>query len=194
MIKITRPPCPHPHALESNNYKHPRNKEALKAASYDKCMYCESKISHIDFAHIEHIKPKAVGKYPELEFDWNNLGYACPKCNNEKSDKFYEDTPFIDPYSSDPSHHFFAFGSMLFSKNGCERAEISIKEIALNRPELLEKRQQRIDDISKAINACNRITSVELKRIAISELKKESEEDKEYSIFVKSFFHTCELE
>lgn len=193
MIKLTRPICPHPRALASGNYKHPINKEALKQASYDKCMYCESKISHIDFAHIEHIKPKSADKYPELEFSWENLGYACPRCNNEKSDKYYEETPFIDPYLIDPENHFVAFGSILFPKNGCERADISIKEIGLNRPELLEKRQQRIDDINKALIACDRTESVELKRLAILELKKESCVDKEYSIFVKSFFQACEV-
>lgn len=59
MIKLERPDCPYPAALEAGNYKHERNKLALKQASHDKCMYCECKISHIDFAHIEHIKPKA---------------------------------------------------------------------------------------------------------------------------------------
>ena len=72
MIRLVRPTCPHPAALQNGNYKHPRNKQALKDAAFDKCMYCESRISHIDFAHVEHIKPKAEDKYPQLAFAWNN--------------------------------------------------------------------------------------------------------------------------
>lgn len=184
MIKITRPECPHTIALENGNYKHHLNKEALKKANYDKCMYCESKISQIDFAHIEHFKPKAADKFPELEFVWDNLGYACPKCNNAKSDKFHSDAPYIDPYSEDPSEYFVAAGALLFIKNGSERSEISIRDIELNRPELLEKRLEKITEIQKSISACHRTTNVALKDAALNELERESSSKKEYSFFV----------
>ncbi|WP_410210711.1 HNH endonuclease [Aquirhabdus sp.] len=188
MIKLNRPPCPHPVALINNNYKHPTNKQALKDASNDKCMYCESKISHIDFAHVEHIKPKAIDKFPELEFVWDNLGYACPKCNNAKLNHFYDHLPFIDPYKEDPSDFFFAFGSFIFEKDGCERADITIRIIELNRPDLLEKRMNKIIDIQKALNACHRTANSSLKCLILDELKKESEPDKEYSFFIKALF------
>ncbi|WCP66376.1 HNH endonuclease [Vibrio tubiashii] len=187
MIRLTRPACPHPEALASNNYKHPINKEALKNASNDKCMYCECKISHIDFAHVEHIKPKAEGKYPELEFTWSNLGYACPKCNNAKSDKYYEDTPYINPYDEEPENYLVAFGTYLFSKNGCERGDLTISDLQLNRPDLLEKRQLRIEEFKSSIDACFRTSSQVLREAALAELRKESEADKELSLFVKSF-------
>jgi uncharacterized protein (TIGR02646 family) len=186
MVKLERPLCPYPDALANFNYKHPLNKQALKESSYDKCMYCESKISHIDFAHIEHIKPKAEGKFPGLAYEWNNLGYACPRCNNAKSDKFYDDLPFIDPYSEKPEDHIFACGAMLFQKNGSERGQITIKEIELNRPELLEKRLERVSNIIKALDACHKAVSPIIKRLALIELAKEAEVDKEYSIIVKA--------
>ena len=186
MIKLIRPPCPYPAALDRSDYKHATNKNALKEASADKCMYCESKISHIDFAHIEHIRPKAEGKFPELEFVWDNLGYACPKCNNIKSDKFQNDLPYIDPYLENPSNHFFAAGSWLFVKNGCERSDITIRDIGLNRAELLEKRLEKITEIQKAITACFRTTNITLRTMALDELRRESEPDKEYSFFVEA--------
>lgn len=188
MIKLSRPECPHPASLLNGNYKHPVNKEALKKANSDKCMYCESKISQIDFAHIEHFKPKATDKYPELEFVWDNLGYACPKCNNAKSDKFHNDTPYIDPYSEDPSEYFYATGAWLFIKNGSERSEISIRDIELNRPELLEKRLEKITEIQKSINSCHRTSNEALKAAALNELEQESCSEKEYSFFVVALF------
>lgn len=186
MIKIDRPECPHPVALDNENYKHPKNKDALRRANHDKCMYCESKISHIDFAHIEHIKPKSEDKFPELSYDWNNLGYACPKCNNAKSDKYFNDTPFLDPYQESPNEHLFACGSFLFHKNGSERGELTIREIELNRPELLEKRMEKINDIIKTIDACYRTSSAELRASALNELKQEAEPDKEFSFLIQS--------
>lgn len=190
MIKLERPHCPHPNALQNNDYKHPLNKSALASASYDKCMYCESKISHIDYAHVEHIKPKADGKYPELAYVWENLGYACPKCNNNKSDKYFPDTPYIDPYLEVPGDHIFSCGALLFQTNGSERGEISIRDIGLNRPDLVEKRMVRIQDIQKALNATFRSTNATLRAAAIKELENESNPDKEYSLCIRSFLQS----
>lgn len=184
MIKISRPKCPYPIALDNRNYKHQINKTALKEASYDKCMYCESKISHIDHAHVEHFKPKAADKFPELEFSWENLGYACPKCNNNKSDKFHDDCPYIDPYSENPSEYFFAYGTFLMIKNGSERSELTIRDIGLNRPELLEKRLEKINEIEKALMACHRTKNAALREFALEELQQEASKEKEYSLFV----------
>ncbi len=184
MIRLNRPACPHPEALNNKNYKHPTNKEALKESAYDKCMYCESKISHIDFAHVEHIKPKADDKFPDLEFVWENLGYACPKCNNAKSDKYDPAAPFLDPYNEDPSIELFAFGSFLFPRNGSERAELTIREIELNRGDLIEKRQTKIAEIQKVLNLCFRTKSQTLRNAALLEIRNEASAEKEYSFIV----------
>jgi len=165
MIKLTRPICPNPDSLSNGNYKHRDNKSALREANKDKCMYCESKIPHIGFAHIEHFRPKAADKYPELEFVWDNLGYVCEKCNNTKSSKFDEQTP------------------------GCERAELTIIDVGLNRVELLEKREEKLRGIDTAIKACYRSNNQSLRDAALNELKKMAEPDKEFSFFVDSFIN-----
>ncbi len=186
MIKLERPECPYPKALDDGNYKHKTNKEALRQASFDKCMYCESKISHIDFAHVEHLKPKAEDKYPELEFVWENLGYVCPKCNNSKRDKYDESTPYIDPYSENPEEYILAFGAFLYHKNGSERGELTITDIELNRADLIEKRYERIKEIIKAITSCRRTNNTTLRDNALDEIKREMLADKEYSLIVKT--------
>lgn len=186
MIRIKRPECPYPQALKDGNYSHSTNKEALRGGNFDKCMYCESRISHIDHAHIEHIKPKAPDKYPELVCTWGNLGYACSRCNTNKSDKYSETTPYIDPYSEDPEEHIFVYGALLFSKNGSERGELTISDIGLNRPELIEKRQDRVGEIEKAIKACFRTKDTTLQSNALKAIKEETLPDKEYSLVVKT--------
>lgn len=186
MIKLTRPDCPNQQALNAKNYKHPDNKKALATATSNKCMYCESSITHIDFGDVEHIKPKADDKYPNLAYEWSNLGLACGKCNNAKSSKFFKEAPFIDPFSENPEEHLIALGAMITQRNGSVRGEITISEIALNRPELLEKRMERMQTIIVALNAAHRTQLEMLKASALAELEKEAQPDKEYSLIVKA--------
>ncbi len=186
MIKLTRPPCPNQHALDAKNYKHPDNKKALATASSNKCMYCESDITHIDFGDVEHIKPKDDDQFPHLAYEWSNLGLACGKCNNNKSDKYFAIAPFIDPYAENPEDHLFALGAMITQRSGSARGEITIKEIGLNRPELLEKRSERMQTIIVALNAAYRTQVEILKNAALAELEKEAQPDKEYSLIVKA--------
>lgn len=188
MIKLNRKECPNPNAL-STDYKNKENKEALKQSSFGKCMYCESKISHIDYGDVEHIKPKK--NYPNLKFTWNNLGISCTKCNREyKHDKYDESTPYIDPFSENPSEHLRVFGSFLFSEKGSERGEMTIKDIGLNRVGLLEKRTAKINTIDKTIKACYRTASEDLRKSALDSLKVEADDDKEYALTVKTFLNS----
>lgn len=191
MVKINRPLCPNPKALKTN-YKHPENKRALINASFGKCMYCESKVSHIDYGDVEHIKPKS--KFPNFEFDWNNLGYACARCNREhKKDKFNEDNPYINPYEDNPDDHIVALGAFMTEKQGSEKGEITILDIGLNRMSLIEKRQEKISTIQKTIKACFRTSDSSLKKNALIELKKEAEIDKEFSLCIKYLLKNQEV-
>lgn len=182
MRRLHRPCCPNPIALRTN-YKHPQNKEALQNASYGKCMYCESQVSHVYFGDVEHIRPKAQGRFPQLQFEWSNLGYCCARCNNSKKDEFDEECPLIDPYSEDPSEHFLAFGPFLRHKAGSERGALTIITIDLNRPELIERRGIRINELQSAIDACYRTSSDTLRNTLLTALDQESGMNKEFSMF-----------
>ena len=157
MIKLTRPTCPNPNALRTN-YKNPENKDALRQASSDKCMYCESKISHIYYGDVEHIKPKET--YPQFEFVWENLGYVCAKCNGKKLNKYDDNCPYINPYEESPADFIAPFGELLRQFRGNERGEYTILEIDLNRSELAEKRLNRMRVIANLIDKINRTQNV----------------------------------
>ncbi len=187
MIKLTRKNCPNPTALVTD-YKNKENKTALKESSFDKCIYCESKISHIEYGDVEHIKPK--GKYPQLKFTWTNLGFACEICNRQyKHEKYDEATPYINPFNDDPSAHIIANGAFLFQNQGSERGELTIIDIGLNRSGLIEKRQERINDINNTIKACFRTQNPTLRQNALDALKVEANSDKEYSFTVKALLN-----
>jgi len=183
MIALVRPDCPDPQALAGGDYKHPLNKEALRESTSGKCMYCESKIEHNSFAHVEHIKPKA--KFPELEFVWENLGFSCQRCNTHKGEKYDEVTPFINPYNDNPEDHIVFMLFYVYPKQGSERGEYTISELRLNRPGLIDRRKDRFDKINAMINAVFRTSSESLRNQAIAELRTEAGKDKEYSAMVK---------
>jgi uncharacterized protein (TIGR02646 family) len=182
MRRLYRPACPNPTALKTN-YKHPDNKVALLSASHGKCMYCESQVSHVYYGDVEHIRPKAVGKYPELEFEWTNLGYCCARCNNAKNDQFDATCPIVDPYSEDPDNHLLAFGTTVRHKAGSERGAITIATTELNRAELIERRAIRLTQLQSALDACYRTSNEVVRATLLAALDEEGSADKEFSMF-----------
>jgi uncharacterized protein (TIGR02646 family) len=179
MIKVSRPQCPNPNALRGN-YKHPDNKVALKESSHDKCIYCESKVTATYYGDIEHLKPKS--KYPDLECNWDNLGFVCAICNGHKGDIFDEALPFINPYEEDPQDFIFALGCMVCHIPSNRRGEITVNGIKLNRKELVLKRLETMEKLKTLIDRYAIEDNSTLKEILLDQIKIECQEDKEYSL------------
>jgi len=81
-------PAPESLAIEkqkkSGNYGLQDVRLQLQKDFYNKCYLCEEKeISNIQ---IDHLKPHFNGKDKDRQFDWNNLFFCCPHCNNTKGD------------------------------------------------------------------------------------------------------------
>lgn len=136
-----------------NRYRHNSIKVALKNMFHDKCAYCESKISHIDYGHIDHYKPKNNPAYRNLTFDWDNFLLSCAICNGAqyKGTKFpleEDGGPLVNPCEDDPSDHFdFVYDSIakLASVVGkTERGETTERILGLNRAELRNIRSNKI--------------------------------------------------
>ncbi|MFH0728221.1 MAG: retron system putative HNH endonuclease [Pseudomonadota bacterium] len=124
-------------------YRHREIKDALVEMFHGNCAYCESKISHIDYGHIEHFRPKS--QFRSLTFEWTNLLLACPVCNGPeyKGQHFPEEAeggPLINPCEDKPTEHFdFVFDSeaMLTTVVGkTTRGKTTEKMLGLNRNEL----------------------------------------------------------
>lgn len=161
-------------------------KDALRIEGYNKCMYCESKVEHITDLHIEHIKPKAKTKFPELTYEFSNLGLACPICNRNKSDTYDPALPFINPYVDNPSNHFNVVGAFVWAKANDSRAILTENEIGLNRPELLEARGERMKTIRALLDSFMNEPNATLKESIRRQILKEVENDKTYSFCCKA--------
>ncbi|AYF22090.1 HNH endonuclease [Vibrio parahaemolyticus] len=177
----------------SNRYNHSDVKALLKQEAKNKCMYCESKVSHVSYEHIEHIKPKAKDKYPNLTFEWQNLGLACPVCNMNKSDEYDQNLPFLDPFNDEPSEHLYAAGPYVFGRAGQKRGQLTEKVIELNRMDLVEQRLERIDAIRKLTDSYQNEHNPILKKAIYKELVEELGEDKAYSFVLNSIVDVVEI-
>jgi len=182
MIKLVRPTCPNPVALKTD-YKHKDNKEALRASTSSKCMYCESFTDHTYFGDVEHIVPKDIK--PELKFEWTNLGYVCAKCNNAKQNKYDESLPIIDPYVEDPDNYLIASDAFIYAKQGNDKGELTILDLDLNRKPLVGRRQDHLTRINRTLRAINASTNQTLKNNALKEILNEANSNKEYSFVTK---------
>ncbi|NOR28055.1 MAG: HNH endonuclease [Lutibacter sp.] len=169
----------------SNAYNTTEVKDSLRLESHSKCMYCESKVGHITYEHIEHIKPKAKTKFPQLAYEYDNLGLSCPKCNMNKSDTYDINNTFINPYIDNPITHFVSYGAFIWAKSGDNRAKLSELEIDLNRAELLEIRGERMKTIRGLVDTYNNTPNGILKNALKKEIDLEIAENKPYSFSAK---------
>lgn len=95
MFKVIRPK-EGPETLKTKGYNSRDVVVALWKMCYKKCYLCET--LNPDAPEIEHQEPHE-GKNEDLKRDWNNLFYACRRCNNIKGSRHKNilDVARIDP-------------------------------------------------------------------------------------------------
>ncbi len=131
-------------------YRHPDVKAALRAETCGKCAYCESKIGHVAPGDVEHIAPKRV--FPERVVDWSNLTLACTECNRRKGDYHEPTAPLVNPYVDDPGQHLVFLGPWVTHVPGSSSGHITRGQLALNRPDLLERRRERLEMVQALLD------------------------------------------
>ena len=70
-------------------------KKHLRQDFHGRCAYCDDADSLVDVDfHIDHFAPKT--KFPKRKFVYQNLFYACPYCNESKSEYWVCDDPDVN--------------------------------------------------------------------------------------------------
>ncbi len=166
-----------------NKYSHKDVKTQVKLETNEKCVYCESKVTHQYPGDIEHIIPKAV--YPRLTVNWSNLTFSCYWCNNHKRNYVgKKEEKLINPFIDDIPKHLHFFGPLIIHINGSKRGEITWKKIELNRQELIDRRIEKIKELQNLIDKYEREDVLALKQILLNEIK-------EFSDFKNEFSYAC---
>ncbi|MGA3083055.1 MAG: retron system putative HNH endonuclease [Terracidiphilus sp.] len=172
-----------------SKYGHPSIKNALVEMFHGKCAYCESKIVHVDYGHIEHFRPKSVEKFRPLTFEWSNLFLACAKCNGPeyKSGRFPEHNeggPPINPCDDSPDEHlvfFFDLKTKVATVSyKTERGRVSRDLFGLNRPDLRAHRSKFVEKLF----LLSRLAETDIEARSLLDQSKNDEE--EYAAFSRS--------
>ncbi len=148
-------------------------KKALRKAQRGKCAFCESRVDHISYGDVEHLRPKAgfvqrdgaplqQPGYYWLAYAWSNLFLACQLCNqrfkrnlyplrnpgqrarSHRDDLTRERPLLLDPGSSDPARHIGFRQEIAYPIRGSAEGQTTIDVLGLNRIELVERRRDRL--------------------------------------------------
>jgi 5-methylcytosine-specific restriction endonuclease McrA len=164
-------------------------KRELIAEANGKCIYCESKVGHVYFGDVEHIKPKLF--FPNMMLAYHNLGLACALCNNAKGDYWNDELPLLNPYEDDPSTELLALGFMIIRRPGRDRARVTIDRLRLNRTELLERRKERVERLQNLADLYATAPDGELRDLLKMELCREATDDAEYAFIVRAYLQAA---
>jgi hypothetical protein len=167
------------------HYRHAEIKAALRLECHDKCMYCETRVSHSQYGDIDHQIP--VSLRPDLVVDWLNLGYSCEKCNNNKGDYWDEHFPLVNPYIEDPSQFLTFAGPMILPRPGNLRGKLTIERIDLNRNELIAQRKERLERIIPLVDQVALMPAGMPRNVMMSALRKEMNTAVEYSATIAAY-------
>ncbi len=172
-----------------SKYRHRSIKDALVRLFHGKCAYCESRINHIDYGHIEHFRPKSHAQFRCMTFDWNNLFLACAICNGPeyKSNHFPEEDeggPPVNPCDDLLEQHLlFIFdpeSKIATVVHRTERGRVSINLFGLNRPELRTHRSKLIEKLF----VLSRFAATDQE--ARSLIEQSRNDDEEYAAFARA--------
>ncbi|MFJ8258532.1 HNH endonuclease [Peribacillus asahii] len=167
-------------------YAHKEIKQTLLKETKEKCAYCESVITTIDYGDIEHIEPKK--KVPEKTFEWSNLTISCGKCNQNKGEYYNKNLSLINPYIDKPEEEIIFLGAYPSARS--ERALMTVKQLKLDRVELLERRTEYIKKIQPLINLYLNTNDQELQKAIYQDLIEYTKDNQEYSSMMKSILTT----
>ncbi|MEC2486525.1 hypothetical protein P9Z06_33740, partial [Bacillus cereus] len=135
--------------------------------------------------------PKSI--FPQKTFSWDNLTIGCAKCNQSKSN-YYDDTlPLLNPYIDSPENQIIFQGPIPFAKPECRSAYKTIKQLKLDRIELIEHRSDLIKKIQPLIWQYENTEDDMLRKMILDDLKSFTNKDQEYSLMIKQLLDSLAI-
>jgi hypothetical protein len=138
---------------------------------------------HVSWGEIEHMVP--ISQDASLVVDWSNLTLVCSICNGTKRDFWEEGNEVLNPYVDDPDDHLVFGGSLVLQLT--QRGETTIVRVGLNRPALIERRQERLDQVEVLIRAFEAMPEGSERDVVAMAIHAEAARRTEYSATVKAY-------
>lgn len=170
-------------------YRDPPLKAHLVAEVSGKCMYCESKVTHVYFGDVEHIRPKS--RFPAERLSVSNLGLACARCNNNKGEFWDDQNPLLDPYVDNVEVELLAFGFSIVRRPGRDRARLTIDKLQLNRTSLVERRAERIQMLAELADQFSKAPNGAIRDLLEAELLRQAGSEYEFAFAVRAYLEAA---
>ncbi len=122
-----------------------RVKAAIKKMSRGRCAYCQSNVDSNQPGHVEHFKPKTL--FPTFAYLWVNYFLGCEACNRHKGGKWPKahEGEYVRPDQPSPGRRFvFESNGRVRAKVGDLEAELTCRDLKLDRPGLRKHRREHI--------------------------------------------------
>lgn len=166
-------------------YRHSNIKQTLRQDAYDKCVYCESKVSHANPGQTDHIAPVSIK--PERYVCWDNLAYVCEECNRRKGAYYDETHPLVNPYEEEPSEFIWFYGPAVFHRVNNERGRVTKAKLGLSRLGLYERREEKLGHVFEIIEKYRGAPEGAYKQILKEEIEHMMAPHAEYAAATRSF-------
>ena len=166
-------------------YRDPVVKASVVDETHGKCVYCESKMRHVDWGDVEHIIAKS--HHPDGLLDYDNLTLACAVCNSAKGDYHDPAMPLLNPYVDDPASGLLPVGFLVWHRPGVERAETTLEQIKLNRDDLAEQRQDRLNQVKRLADKAATLPPGPVRDAVFEELRECAADTAEYAFVVRGY-------
>lgn len=132
MFNVNRSMPAPPSLASQSSYKGQDVIDALRAMFYDKCYLCEQ--DSLSAPEVEHFRPH--NKSPVLQYGWDNLFYACRRCNGIKSNSHVDlldgSDPQVDVFSE--IVHYAgnaAMGDVVIKPSSAQPSQNTINTVSL---------------------------------------------------------------
>lgn len=127
---------------DSSKYGHKDIRDQLNSCSFNKCFYCESKLTGTS-REIDHYVEVAID--PSLAFEWTNLYLSCNNCNNKLDHNTIPITEVLNPCvdSDEEIQKHIAFEKdCICSQSNSEKGLKTIQKFRLD-TEILDLRRSK---------------------------------------------------
>lgn len=190
-------------------------KESLVAMQHNKCAFCEAKPLHVSDGDVEHFRPKGGVRqsdddplqqpgYYWLTYTWENLLFACERCNRRHKKNLFplidpsrrstshrapianEAPIFIDPSAEDPEQYITYREHVPVAIDGNIRGERTIEALGLRRAYLNADREKHLANL-RILHAVVSLPEVpdSLRNESLALLKRYVASDGEYSLMTR---------
>ena len=152
-----------------------------------KCAYCESRMRHVSYPHIEHYRPKSQKRFEKLMFDWTNWLLSCGVCNCEKWTGFPErdgEPLLLDPTTDEPRNHVGFRRSFILPLS--DRGDETIRLVGLWRHDLERERGSWLLQIDALLLPTIQAQDVDVRRESRTFLRWAMQDDAPYAAMTRT--------